>query len=97
MPGEHFTAVEKVQGLRKGEKIVVLGQCICVSNEKERLNEIINRPHRDAKPFGVSLRSETEREGFPDMTAKQFVDFFCKEMKCHPVDYVNRIEFRRIS
>lgn len=36
-----------------------------------------------------------EREGFPGLNSKQFVDMFCKEMKCHPIDKVNRIVFRR--
>ena len=50
-PDKYFTAVEKSQGLRKGEHIRVLGQCICISNEPEPLDEIIRRPYRPATNF----------------------------------------------
>lgn len=96
-PDGHFSAVEKSQGLRKGERINYFGQCICISNEPEPLNEIIKRPYRNVTWDGAvsSNRSEMAREGFPDLTAKEFVDMFCAEMKCHPTTIVNRIEFRR--
>jgi hypothetical protein len=87
--GEHFSAVEKSQGVRKGESIKHLGQCICISNTQEPLNEIIKRPFRE------NGRSEMAREGFVHFTADQFVQFFCNEMKCHPGTMVNRIEFRK--
>jgi hypothetical protein len=44
----------------------------------------------------VSLR-ETEREGFPDLTPRQFVDLFCQHMKVTPNRVVNRIEFKYVE
>src|SRR5574343_717861 len=82
-PGEYFTAVEKSQGLRKGEHIRVLGQCICISNDSERLFEVITNPIRTGRPLtNRALRTEMEREGFPHLSAQQFVSMFCKNMKC---------------
>ena len=86
-----YTAVLKSQGLKTGEKITKLGECMCISNAPEQLDEIIRNPYRDG-----SKRSEMEREGFPDMTAEQFVNFFCKHMKVSPKTVVNRIEFMKM-
>lgn len=89
---DQYTAVKKSQGLKHGEKIQRLDECICISNEPEPLNEIIRRPYRNG-----NKRSEMEREGFPEMTAEEFVEFFCKHMKVTPETTVNRIEFRRVT
>lgn len=89
--GEHFSGVEKSQGLRKGEKINYLGQCICISNTPERLDEIIKRPVRNDS---LIPKRECEREGFPFLTDKEFVEMFCKEMNVQPVTIINRIVFR---
>lgn len=92
--GEHFSAVEKSQGLRKGEKVKYLGQCICISNAPERLDEIISKPFRwDMPNSRKDGQRECEREGFPFLSASEFVDMFCKEMKCRPSTIVNRIVF----
>lgn len=95
--GDHFSAVEKSQGLKKGEKVNYLGQCICISNTEERLSDIISKPMRDDSitPRGIGRR-ECEREGFPFLSAKEFVDMFCKEMKCQPTAKVHRIVFERV-
>jgi hypothetical protein len=93
--GEHFSAVEKSQGLKKGEKVNYLGQCICISNTTERLDDIIHKPLRLGDCRSVPRR-EVEREGFAFLSSKEFVDMFCKEMKCHPSTIVHRIEFKRL-
>jgi len=96
-PGEYFTAVEKSQGLRKGEHIRVLCQCICTSNEPERLSEIITAPIRTGRPLtNRELRTETEREGFPNLSPQEFLAMFCKNMKCSPSTIVRRIQFRKV-
>lgn len=51
LPGQHLMAVEKAQGLGKGGKIRKLGECICISNVPEPLNEIIKRPYRPIKDY----------------------------------------------
>ena len=92
-PGEHFMAVEKSQGLKKGGHIRKLGECICIRNEPELLWAIERLPKR-------GIHSEVEREGFPDMSPKDFVKMFCeanKSKKCTPDMIINRIEFRRVS
>jgi hypothetical protein len=43
-PGEDFQAVEKMQGIKKGEHRVTLGISTCYSVNRERLDEIIHRP-----------------------------------------------------
>lgn len=92
LPGTQYSAVLKSQGLKKGEKITKLDDCICISNTPEPLEEIIRRPYRNGNP-----KSEMEREGFPEKTAEQFVEFFCRHMKVTPETIVNRIEFKRLT
>lgn len=96
--GTHLMAVEKGQGIKKGG-LVRLGEIVIMKNEPEPLKEIIERPNRMYGPL-PPLR-ETYREGFPEMTPQQFVDFFCKHnhSKKRPVTpgtIVNRIEFARV-
>jgi hypothetical protein len=79
--GERFLAIEKGQGLKKGERQVVLGENVCVSARAERLDAI--------------TKADCAREGFPDMTPAQFVSMFCKHMGCKPETVVTRIEFRK--
>lgn len=82
-PGEHFAAVEKGMGLKPGETVKRLGECVCVSNRAERLDAI--------------TADDVRREGFPEMTPAEFVAMFCKHMKVTPDRLVNRIEFKRID
>lgn len=81
-PGEHFMAVEKGMGIPKGCRVVTLGECVCISNDRQKLYTI--------------TQADVVQEGFPDMTPKEFVSMFCQEMDCEPDQIVNRIEFRRI-
>ncbi|MCK9592988.1 MAG: hypothetical protein M0Q91_13370 [Methanoregula sp.] len=53
-PGDHFMAVEKAQGLKKGEKIRKLGQCVCVWNQPEPLNFIQVYPYRQIQPDSIT-------------------------------------------
>ena len=82
-PGEHFMAVEKSQGLKKGEHVKRLGECVCLSNIPWRLKWI--------NKFDVIC------EGFPHLSPIEFIAMFCKHMKCKPATFVNRIEFRRVN
>ena len=45
-PGEHYYAVDRMQGLKKGQKRLILGECECLSNVPEKVEEIIKRPVR---------------------------------------------------
>lgn len=92
--GEHYSAVEKSQGLKKGERVRYLGQNVCVYNKPESLNEIIKRPYREG-----SERSEMEREGLGHLTAKEFVEFFIanSEKNTRPTTVVNVIRHKKFG
>lgn len=81
-PGDVVNAMEKCQGLKKGEKQVLIGQISIISIRSEALNEI--------------TQEECVREGFPDMTPGEFVEMFCKANGCSPGEPVNRIEFKKV-
>jgi len=79
-PGDIQNGVEKAMGLKKGEKIVKLGQHRVLNTRPEPLNAI--------------TQDEVILEGFPDMTPDEFIDMFCRSHKgCTPESIVNRIEF----
>lgn len=82
-PGELLQPIEKGQGLKKGEKVVALrGPIMLVRVDFEPLFMILDNPY------------EVFREGFPSMTAKEFVHMFCKMNKCTPFKIITRLEFK---
>ncbi len=81
--GDELTAVVKAMGLKKGEHPVILGRIRVISSRRERLNQI--------------APDDVRREGFPEMTPEQFVEFFCKANRCKPYAWVTRIEFERMG
>ena len=81
--GEVICAIEKGQGLKKGEKVVRIRMIKVISARGEPLNKITKR--------------ECVFEGFPDVTPKEFVEMFCKHNKCEPTTRVNRIHFEYLS
>lgn len=105
LPGEHFMAVEKAQGLGKGGKIRKLGECMCISNVPEPLNDIVMRPIRLQDQFADKsgqgyLKPEVEREGFRKMTPEEFIIMFCEANKaknCQPKTIINRIHLKRLD
>ena len=83
LPGDRIQAVEKCQGLKKGEKIKRICEIEVVSAVEEKL---------------VCMdESDLAKEGFPNMTLYGFWDMFCKANKCSPDTYVNRIEFKYVE
>jgi hypothetical protein len=89
-PGMLLQAIEKGQGLQKGEKIKKLKVIRIKGVRRVRLNEMTRRPR-----YG---RAECRREGFPEMSPAQFVTFFCEGHKgCKPSSYVTRIEFEYVK
>jgi hypothetical protein len=76
--GDVVQAIDKHNYREKGA-CVVLGVCTVRSIRREPLNAITDE--------------DVRREGFPAMTAAQFVTFFSQNMKCGPDIYVTRIEF----
>ena len=82
-PGDVVMAVKKAMGLKRGEKVEKLYPIEIVSTRRYRLGDI--------------TQADVIREGFPNWTPEQFVDFFCHEMKCGVFQALNRIEFKRIK
>lgn len=88
-PGTEFCAIVKGMGLKKGEKVQRLAVLRCVSNRPERLARLISSPC-----YG---KVEATREGFPEMTGQQFVNFFKAGHRGTTIwTYVNRIEFEYV-
>lgn len=81
-PGDRLRGVKKSMGLKRGERIEVIAEIEVVSVRREPLNRV--------------TRQEVTREGFPNMTVSQFIDFFCRAMKCTPSAVLTRIEFRYV-
>lgn len=83
--GDIVEAVEKGQGLKKGEKVVRLGRIRIKSNRVEALHRMTRQPD-----YG---RRECIREGFPELTQEQFVAMYCKHNDCKPNKLIQRIAF----
>lgn len=83
--GTELCAVEKGQGIPKGEKIKRLTRIKVVSVRREKLEMI-------------KASGECALEGFPDMSPSEFIDMFCRinpGMTSQSV--VTRIEFEYVE
>lgn len=87
-PGTLIQAVEKSQGLRKGEKVRRLGVIRIVKVTQEPLRHLHGTSYGDA---------EATREGFPTMSGEQFAAMFCEHMGCGLDRVVTRIEFEHVD
>lgn len=81
-PGDHLIAIEKGQGLKKGEKVKRICEIEVVSVAWETLRSI--------------TPSECDLEGFPGMNPGEFVEMFCTANQCDPTVLVRRIEFKYV-
>lgn len=81
-PGTEIWAVEKGQGLKKGEKVNRIALLEIVDVRVEALWRVHAR-------FG-----ETAKEGFPEMLPSEFVEFYCQMNGGTQDQLVTRIEFR---
>src|SRR5690606_12701437 len=81
---DHMGCV-KCMGLKKGERVEKHGAIRVVSARREPLRRMLDDPG-----YG---HAECHREGFPDMTPAEFVDFYCRANRCTPDEEVTRIEF----
>jgi hypothetical protein len=87
-PGTILQAVEKAQGLRKGEHVKPICLIRVVSVTREPLDSIIDR---------YDYR-ETTREGFPELSSYGFIGMFVRANHCPYYDVsVNRIEFEYVE
>lgn len=81
-PCTKLWAVEKSQGLKKGEKVVRIWMIEIVSAREEQVQDIRHQP------------DDLILEGFPDMTASEFIELLCKGTGKTETSPVNRIEFK---
>lgn len=93
-PGDRLCAIEKGQGLKKGEKVKRLAVIEVTAVAQQPLNRLLEADHY--------AHVEVQREGFPQMTPREFVDFFCGSHRidgrpCTPDDTVTRIEFKYVE
>ena len=87
--GEIHHGIEKGQGLKRGEHVVVIHDFIPTSSRWEPLQYLLDDPE-----YG---KREVILEGFPNLTPAQFVDMLCKKNKCTPDKLFNRIEFKYVE
>ena len=80
--GEVLNGVEKCMGLKKGEKVVRLGQHRVVGFRREPLDAI--------------TQEDCVKEGFPHLEPHEFVEMFARLHGCSPSETVSRIEFEYV-
>ena len=81
-PGDVMMAIEKGQGLKRGEHVTRLYPIEVISVRREQVNEI------DAV--------DVIREGFPEFSVDEFIEMFCEANGCKPTTRISRIEFREV-
>lgn len=81
--GDRLMACEKCMGRKAGQPLVRLCVIEVVTVRRERLDRI--------------TAAEVAREGFPEWTPAQFVDFFCAANGCKPSTTITRIVFRYLE
>ena len=86
--GELLQAVVKGQGLRKGERVERLAIIRVKDVRREPLNALTGGSYTEH-----AAKQECVKEGFPDLSAREFVAMFCEEMGCKPEQQITRIEF----
>ena len=82
--GDILNACVKCMGLKPGEKIERLGQIRVVTANRESLSLM------DDTQYG---RADAAKEGFPQMSGREFVDMFTSHMGGERNQLVTRIEF----
>lgn len=81
--GDRIRAVEKAMGLKKGEKMKVLGVTEVVSVRRE--------------PLYAITEDDCQREGFPHYTPGMFIDMLTEHYNCKQDTLCNRIEFKKVK
>jgi len=80
-------AVEKGQGLKKGEHVKKLHPIRVVRVVREPLELLLDYTDQAAEMY---------REGFPGMQPTEFIDMLCKGNTRKPTDLITRIQFVHI-
>lgn len=82
-PGDILNGCEKCQGLKKGERIIKLGQICILSTDQQPL-------------VGITAE-DCAVEGFPGLTPAEFVVFFCRANGRETDVMAKRIEFEYLE
>lgn len=83
-PGDQLTLCRKVMGRRRGEPLDRIASVEVLSVRREPLNAI--------------TPEDLKAEGFPDMTASEFISFFCSTHHgIQPASDVTVIEWRYLD
>lgn len=85
-PGDVVNACVKCMGLKPGEKINRICQIRVTDVRREPLSAIESEGQAGA-----------DREGFPLISPRRFVDMFCEHMGGGPDQEVTRIEFEYLE
>lgn len=92
--GQTLWAIEKGQGLKKGDKVKRLAELYVVSCRAEPLNHLLGIWRTGYRRYtATEAKIEMIKEGFPLLTPLEFVLMFCKLNDCEGDVLVNRIEF----
>lgn len=81
-PGDELNAVDRTMGFKPGQHPVHLARIRVVNIRREPLNAI--------------TWNDCNYEGFPEMTPKEFIEFFSRERRIFPTDPITRIEFEYV-
>ncbi len=82
-PGDRVCAIRKGMGLRPGEKVVRLAEIEITDVRRE--------------PLVAITSDDVKKEGYPDMSANEFIAAFERAIGCDEKDDVTRIEFRVVK
>lgn len=94
-PGTRLLAVSQCMGLKPGESADVYGPIEVIRVTREPLGSIDR--FDVIATSGKRINLDCLNEGFPDMTAAEFVDYFCEHMGGAADQEVTRIKFRRVE
>ena len=94
-PGELLWAVEKAQGLKKGERVKRIRMIRARSVSREPLDRLL--PGRPYSLHPIDAWLEVCREGFPSLSPADFVAMFCKANRCAADVVVTRITFEYVG
>ncbi len=86
--GTVLQAIEKGQGLKKGERVVPIGRIRIVAVRVEPVRDLL------VEPYGTE---EATKEGFPGLSGKEFAERFCELAACTLDTDVRRIEFAHVE
>lgn len=82
-PGMRVRAVRQCRGLKRGEKVEPICVIMFMQVSLEELWQID--------------QTECDWEGFPELRPDEFVQMFCRAMRCKPETMVTRIAFTYVD